>query len=102
MTFWGKQEGQLVLREGQEKHEFLLNTESRFELWDVTGFTSNQGTKKIWSQQVSFDHNPADKEPGVRIPVMVDGRELMSFTVERFYGEGKEVEVHTNEGSKPL
>ena len=95
LTFWGKKEGSLELVEGGSTNQFRLSTETRLEVFDGRG-------KKIWSAIASFDRNPAKIHPNQRFEVTRNGAPLFAFTVDRYFGTGKQVLHYSNDNPQPV
>lgn len=101
MTFWGKEEGELALAEGQTASVFALDTETRLAVDVLEG--SEEAKPRwtpVWETIADFDLDPSVVEPDRRYPVDTTIGS-MDLLVDRYFANARPSAVTSNDYPHP-
>ena len=98
MSYFGKKEGMMALREGETKSAFVLDTETRVQVFELEGSRRT----KIWEAIATFDHNPKNTDVHQKFEVTDRGDKLFDIEVDRYYGDALPVSEKSDDGEAVL
>lgn len=86
MSYFGKREGMLGLKEGEATSVFSLDDETRLQVFEIR--KDRAGPVRIWSEIATFDVDPSDTEVEQSFDVADASGSLFDIHVDRYYGDG--------------
>ena len=101
MTYWGKKEGQIVLKEGQSASSFEVTTESRLAVHELFMNNGRIRSRPVWEIVPGFDVNPHDQWPDDRYVIEENGHKLFEVEVDRYLADAESFEIASNTGDRP-
>ncbi len=102
MSFWGKQEGELGLVEGEKTSEFELDTATRLVVRELFRNPSGEvATRTLANPIADFDLNPKHREFVRPYHIQDAGSPLFRLVVDRYYAHARPTKVRDNENPSP-
>lgn len=101
MSYWGKVEGQIQLREGSRSDTFPLDTETRLVVEEVGAGSDGHSGRRVAEKIATFDLDPTDREPDERWVVGDGARELFTVRVDRYFADAIPRSRSDNAGTEP-
>lgn len=101
MTFWGKEEGHLQLREGEGSSRFTIDTHTRIQV-ERKSFTASRDTTwwPVFEAPSRFDRDSSITHPNTRFQVRA-GTAAFEMAADRYYANSKLIVNKTNDGARP-